>query len=600
MTKAKKTPLRSEIAVSDTWDLTVLFKDDAAWDRAIKKLEKKISKFAEFRGKLGESAAMLRVCCDFQVEFEKEAERVGNYAGLKASEDLANSLYQGMIARFAHLAMIANEAASYIAPEIQAIPLKKMESFLKSKELQPFKFQLEKLLRYRPHILSEAEERILAMQGEISDTADKIFSQLNDADMKFGSVKNERGEILELTQSSFRGFLESSKRSVRMEAYKKFYAGYAAHENTLAATLSSSVLQDVYAARVRNFPSSLDAALFGEKVPESVYDNLIDAVHANLDTVYRYMDIRRRALKLKDLYFWDNYVPIVQMPKKLISYDEAVVTVCDALAPLGKEYCATLKAGLEGRWVDRYENQGKRSGAFSGGGYFGPPYILMNYKEDVIDHVFTLAHEAGHSMHTGFSAKTQPYQDYQYSIFVAEVASTFNEQLLNHYYLERVKDKKARAFFLNREIDEIRGTVIRQTMFAQFEKNIHRLAEGGEPLTLELFRLVYHELLELYFGPGFTVDDDLELECFRIPHFYNSFYVYKYATGLAAAIALSEQVLNGGEKERERYLNFLRCGGSKYPLDALRDAGVDMERPEPVDKAMGRFKELVDEMETLI
>ena len=600
MTKTKRVPLRSDVPVADTWDLSPLYKSDAAWNRAFVRLDEHIPRFASFRGKLGRSAQTLRACCDFQVDFEKEAERLGSYASLKASENVADSSYQGMLGRYVHVATKANETASFIAPEIQAIPKKRMDGFLESAVLKPFRFQIERLLRYKPHILSEAEERILAMQGEVAETAGKVFGQLNDADLKFGFVKNERGEIIELTQGSFRGLLESPKRSVRKEAFDKFYASYNAHENTLAAALSSSVLQDVYQARVRNFPSSLDAALFADKIPASVYDSLIEAVHANLETVYRYLEIRRRALKLRDLRFYDTYVPIVKVPRKHTPYSEAVNTVSEAFKPLGEEYRRVLSAGLAGGWVDRYENHGKRSGAFSGGGYVGPPYILLNYKEDVIDHVFTLAHEAGHSMHTFYSARQQPFQDYRYTIFVAEVASTFNEQILNHYLLERARDKPSQAFLINREIDEIRGTLIRQTMFAEFEKVIHAIAERGEPLTLERLRAEYRALLDLYFGPGLTIDMPLELECFRIPHFYSAFYVYKYATGLAAAIALSEKVLHGGPKEREQYLAFLRSGGSKYPLEQLRDAGVDMEKPEPVAAAMQRFKGLVDKLETLV
>jgi oligoendopeptidase F len=600
MSTVKKVPLRSEIPAADTWDLSPLIKNDTDWDRAYRKLERETPRFIEFRGKLGRSAKTLRTCCDFQVAFEKQAERLGSYASLKSSENVADSAYQGMLARFIHLATRSSEAASYIAPEIQAIPKKRMQAFLRSPVLMPFRVQLERLLRYKPHILSEAEERILAMQGEIADTAGKIFGQLNDADLKFGFVKNERGELVELTQSSFRGLLESPKRSVRREAFDQFYAEYGAHANTLAAALGSSVLHDVYQARVRKFASALDAALFAEKIPASVYDNLVAAVHANLDTVYRYLELRRKALKVKELRFCDNYAPIVQIARWHAPYAKAVDLVCAALEPLGADYRRTLEAGLRGRWVDRYENQGKRSGAFSGGGYIGPPYILMNYKEDVIDHVFTLAHEAGHSMHTYYSARHQPFQDYRYSIFVAEVASTFNEQLLNRHLLDRATDRKSRAFLINREIDEIRGTLIRQTMFAEFEKIIHAIAESGEPVTLERIRAEYGALLGRYFGPGFTLDEALSLECFRIPHFYSAFYVYKYATGLSAAIALSQQVLDGGARERDRYLTFLGSGGSKYPLDLLRDAGVDMETPGPVDTAMARFKHLVEELETLL
>jgi len=434
------------------------------------------------------------------------------------------------------------------------------------------------------------------MQGEVAGTAERVFSQLSDADLKFGFVTNDQGDRIELTQSSLRGLLESPKRSVRRTAFGKFYAAYEAHANTMAAALSSSVLQDIYQARVRNYPSAIEAALFAEKIPMSVYDNLIQAVHDNLETVHRYLEIRRKALKLKEIHFYDTYVPIVRAAKTRRTYNEAVDIVCTALAPLGRAYCRTLEKGLRGRWVDRCENIGKRSGAFSAGGYTGPPYMLMNYKEDVIDSIFTLAHEAGHSMHTHYSVMHQPFQYYRCTIFVAEVASTFNEQLLNKHLLANARNKTRRLFLISRQIDEVRGTLIRQTMFAELERTLHALVEAGEPLTLERIRHEYRQLLDMYFGPGFTVDDALELEGLRIPHFYSAFYVYKYATGLSAAIALSERVLNGEKKDRERYLTFLKSGGADYPLELLRAAGVDMERPEPVAAAMAHFKHLVDEL----
>jgi oligoendopeptidase F len=599
--KIKRVPLRSQVAVEDTWDLAPLYRNDQAWEKAYKALARLVPRFEEFEGRLGRSAKVLRACYDFQVEFEKLAERLGSYAYLKSSEDVANNTYQGMVARFVHLATHASEAASYIAPEIQAIPKKTMDAFLKSPELQPYKFQIKKLLRYKPHILSLAEERLLAMQGEVAESVGKIFGQLNDADLKFGTVVNERGETIELTHSSGRPLLESPKRAVRKETFEKLYAAYESHSNTFAATFHGNVLQDVYHSRARNFPSCIEAALFGDNIPLSVYDSLIEAVHANLDTVYHYLDVRRSALKLKDLHIYDTFVPIVKMDRVKRPYEAGVDMVCAALEPLGDEYVGALRKGLlEGRWVDRFENRNKRSGAFSGGGYFGPPYILMNYQDEVLDSVFTLAHEAGHSMHTHYSAKNQPYQDFQYTIFVAEVASTFNEELLNHYLIERAADKKMRAYLVNREIDEIRGTLIRQTMFAEFEQITHAIAEDGEPLTLERTREEYDKLLALYFGPKFKIDPVLSLECYRIPHFYSAFYVYKYATGIAAAIALSEDVLQGGTAERNRYLSFLKRGGSKYPLDNLRAAGVDMETPQPVARAMSRLKELVVELESLV
>lgn len=597
----KHLPKRNKVAPQNTWDLSPLFKSDTAWMRAFNRLLAQAPMLAQFRGTLGRSPKALLACLAFQSAFEREAERLGEYAGLKCAEDVGDSTYQGLVARYMHLATTANELASYIAPEIQAIPSARMRTFLKDKRLAAYRLQLEKLLRYKPHILSEPEERLLAMQGETVESASRIFSQLNDADLSFGTLVNEHGETLPLTQGSFRAFLESHTRNVRKQAFGQFYAEYDAHKNTLAAALNASVLQDVYHARVRHFASAREAALFADKVPVSVYDNLIEAVHSQLDVVYRYFDVRRRALHLKSLHVYDTYVPLVRTVRHKTAYEDAARTVCDALAPLGKEYVHPLQEGLlRKRWVDRYENAGKQSGAFSSGSYDGPPYILLNYKGEVLDHVFTLAHEAGHSMHSYFSVRNQSFQDYRCSIFVAEVASTFNEQLLNAHMLGQSQDRETRAYLINREIDEIRGTLVRQTMFAEFERNIHAIVESGEPLTLERIREEYRALLALYFGPHVAIDDLLTLECFRIPHFYSAFYVYKYATGLSAAITLARAVLQGGDAERKRYLAFLQSGGSKFPLDQLRDAGVDLTSPAPVADAMAHFEALVDELETLV
>ena len=603
---AKKTdsgsiPKRSAVAVKNTWDLTPLFKTDTAWERAFKRLERQVESLADFRGTLGRSAKRLREALDFEVAFDKQAERLGQYAFLKASEDVANSTYQAMVQRYVHLTTHAQEIASYMAPEIQAIPATRMKTLLKSKELEPFRFSLEKLLRYKPHILSESEERLLAMQGEVAGTASTVFSQLNDADLRFGYIQDDRGRRVELSQSSFTSMLESRKRKVRKEAFFQFYEEYEGHANTLAATLGKSVLQDVYQARVRNHSSAREAALFADNVPVSVYDNLIETVHEHLPTVHRYLDVRRKALKIKQLRFYDCYVPLVETRRVSLPYEKAVKQICESLEILGDGYVKVLHEGLtSGRWVDRYENVGKRSGAFSAGGYTGPPYILMNYKPDTLNGIFTLAHEAGHSMHTYFSAKGQPYQYHDYTIFVAEVASTFNEQLLGKYMRDRAKSKAMKAYLVNKEIDEIRGTLVRQTMFAEFEKVIHELAEQGYPLTVEVFRAEYRKLLEAYFGPEFALNEELTLEGLRIPHFYSAFYVYKYATGISAAIALNERVANGDKAELDAYLSFLKSGGSKFPLDLLRDAGVDMEQPEPIAAAMQRMSGLVDELEDLL
>lgn len=600
MAKIKSLPRRTQVKSADTWDLASLFSDDDAWEAAFAKWEKRIRDFAKHRGKLGDAPKALAACLKFDAEFDRAGERLGVYAYLKSAEDTGNSAYQRMLGRHRNAASRAGQEASFIRPEILAIAPDTMETFLAAKELAPWRLTLERLLRERSHTLSDREEKLLAMQSEMAAAAGLVFRQLNNADLKFGFVENERGEKVELSHASFSALLHSPNRTVRQTAFTQYYRQFAAHENTLAATLQGSIQRDVFYARARNFSGSLAAALFPDNVPAAVYDNLIASVRRHLPVLYRYYDLRRRKMKLRKVHHYDTYVPILSELEVRHDWREACEKVSDALAPLGDEYGGVLRAGLLGRWCDRYENQGKQSGAFSCGSYDGDPYILMNYQPTVLDHVFTLAHEAGHSMHSHYSARHQPYHYYQYTIFVAEVASTFNEQLLSKHLLSRAKDDRERAYLVNREIDAIRGTIIRQTMFAEFEKITHELAERNEPLTLERFKQVYRELLEAYFGPDFTLDDELSLECFRIPHFYRAFYVYKYATGMSAAIALAERVTSGGQRELADYLRFLQGGCSQDPLDLLRGAGVDMARPEPVDTALARFESLVAELDELL
>lgn len=599
--KQKTLPPRSKVKQADTWDLSSLFPNDKAWETAFAKWEKQIKRYEKFRGTLGRGAEQLAACLKFDATFDRMAERLGTYAFLKTAEDTANSEYQRMMGRYQHASSEAGQAASFIRPEILAIPTKKFQQFLKSKSLKLYRLMLERLVRYKPHTLSDGEERLLAMQSQMADTANQAFRQLTDADFKFGMVKNEKGETIELSHSSFSALLHSPRREIRRNAFHQYYEVFEGHENALAATLSGSVQRDVYYAKARDFPSAIEAALFSDKVPLKVYDSLIDAVRSRRDTINRYLDLRRRKMRLKDLHHYDTYVPILSDLDQKRTWKEAVRTVLDSLEPLGEEYCRVLRVGLnEGRWCDRYPNRGKQSGAFSCGTFDGAPYILMNYQPTVLDHVFTLTHEAGHSMHSYFSAKHQPYVYYDYVIFVAEVASTFNEQLLSRRLMQQAKTDEERAYLVNRDIDAIRGTIIRQTMFAEFERIIHALAESGEPLTIECLKEEYGKLLEAYFGPSFVIDPQLKLECLRIPHFYRAFYVYKYATGLSAAIALSERVLHGGAKELSDYLSFLKGGCSKFPLDLLRDAGVDMTKPGPVKTALDRFESLVDQLDELL
>ena len=596
----KQLPKRSEVKPSDTWDLSSLFPSDQAWDEAFAAWQKRIDGYAAYSGRLAESPEKLAECLQFDLDMDRAGDRLGTYAMLKTSEDQANSVYQRMQGRFTQTASRAGQASSFIHPEILAIASAKMDEYLQAPVLAPYKLLLTRILRFKPHTLSEKEEKLLAMQSEMAGAAEHIFRQLNDTDIKFGTVKNEKRQPIELSHATFTGLLYSPDRDVRQAAFHTYYQQYTAHEHTLAASLNASVEHDVYYAKARNYPTALEAALFPDQVPVAVYDNLIASIHRQLPALHHYYDVRRRKMKLDQIHQYDTYVPILAKMRSRHTWDEAVKTVLTALKPLGSEYGGVLERGLNDRWCDRYENRGKRSGAFSAGSYDGNPYILMNYQPDVLDHVFTLAHEAGHSMHSYFSGKNQPFAYYQYSLFVAEVASTFNEQLLSQYLLTHARDNQERAFLLNRQIDAIRSTIFRQAMFAEFEKLAHASVEAGEPLTLDRIKEIYHGLLKLYFGPDFALDTELDLECLRVPHFYRAFYVYKYATGMSAAIALVARVTGGGRQELDDYLGFLKGGCSKDPLDLLRGAGVDMEEPGRVDSALAQFGRMVKELDSLL
>ncbi len=591
---------RSDVAIGDTWDLSSLYPNDAAWEKDFKKYEKEYKGYAEFRGKLKDSAESIAECLQFDTKLDILSERLGTYAFLKTTEDQANSNYQGLVARFQNLASQAAQLASFIRPELLAISKAKMEQFLKEACLEPYRLVLQRIVRYREHTLSQKEEELLAMQSEMAHTASHTFRQLNDADLKFGTIKDELGRNVELSNATLSSLLQSPKRAVRKAAFHQYYAVHQAHENTLAATLAGSVHGDVYYAKARGYESALHSSLFSDNIPISVYDNLIGTVRKHLPAVHAYFDMRRRKMKLSSIHHYDTYVPILADQRQTHSWDDAVKLVLDSLEPLGTEYGKTLEKGLRGRWCDRYPNQGKQSGAFSCGTFRADPFILMNYKPDVLNDVFTLTHEAGHSMHSHYSAKHQPFMYYNYTIFVAEVASTFNEQLLAHHLMKQTKKREALAALINHEVDSIRATIVRQTMFAEFEKRIHEMAESGQPMTVASFKATYRELLEAYFGPKFEIDDHLSLECFRIPHFYRAFYVYKYATGLAAAIALSRRVLEGGPAELKDYLGFLKGGCSKDPLDLLKGAGVDMTQPQPIETALTHFSSLVEQLDELL
>jgi len=591
---------RADLPESDKWDLTHLFVSADKWSEDFAWLQKTYPGIVEWRRRLGESTVTLAACLEFEKSLDLKIERLYHFASLQLAEDSANPDYLARMGQLQNLLTKISEAASFMGPEIQAIPDDKFTQFLEDPALAEWRIALKKIRRMKPHVLSEREERLLALGSAALDGYDETFSQLTDVDMKFGVLIDAKGEEKPLTQSSFSSFLVKRDHELRKRAFDQFYDEFQDHQFTLAASLAYSVKADVFRARARNYPSALEASLFRDDIPVAVYDGLIGAVRNNFAPLFRYYELRRRVLGLAELHHYDTYVPLVPEIESHVSFDEATETILSAFAPLGPQYTAALAEGVRGRWCDRYETKGKRSGAFSSGSFGAPPYILMNYKSDVFSDVYTLAHEAGHSMHTWLSQRSQRYQDYNYPIFLAEVASTFNEELLTHHLLEKTADKKMRAYIINRQIDDIRGTLFRQTMFAEFEKIIHGIEERGDALTLDVFKSQYHALLEAYFGSGVVLDPQLDLECLRIPHFYNAFYVYKYATGISAAVALSERVLEKQSGAVEAYLNFLKSGGSKFPLETLQDAGVDMKTPAPIESTLRLFDRRLNELETLL
>lgn len=588
-------PLRSEVAPEDKWNLESMYASVEAWEKDFADWESKISLYAPFRGTLGNGPDALRACLDFCFAMDRQGDKLGTYAFHRLSEDAGNSNSMALQGRFMNAASRAGQEESFLTPELLALPDETLKSYLEAPVLQEYRLWLKREIEEKAHILSEQEERLLAMQSEMAQTPSKTFDQLVDVDMNFGTVTGHQGEKLELSHASYSALLHGKNRDVRRQAFLQYYAEFDAHKNTLASLYAGNVHQDIFYAKARKFPSAREAALFGERIPTDVYDNLIETVHSFLPKLYEYFEIRRQIMGMEDIHMYDTYVPMFQDAEVNIPWDEAVEVILEAMKPLGEEYTAAMRHGLTvDRWCDRYENRGKDSGAYSGGCYDSFPFILMNYRKDSLDSVFTLAHEAGHSMHSYLTRKNQPYIHGDYRIFVAEVASTFNEQLLLNHLLSKQPEKRQKLNLINKAIDEIRGTIFRQTMFAEFEREVHAAAEAGEPLTLDFFLETYRKLLELYFGPQFTLDECLSLEGLRIPHFYRAFYVYKYSIGLSAAIALSQKVLNGGEQELRDYLGFLSGGSSKDPLDLLLGAGVDMRKPEPVAAALEKFSQLVD------
>lgn len=591
---------RSQLQERDTWNLKGLYASANDWQADCIALESQLGTYASFAGTLGTSAARLKACLEFDTQLSRTLESIYTYAHLRNDEDKTHTGHQAEYEKATQLLTRYQQASSFINPELMDIPEATMRDFLNDPELEFFKYHIEKQLRFREHTLSAKEEALLAASSEMARTPQNVFGMLDNTDLNLGQIEDAEKRTVQITHGNFQSLLQNYDRRIRRETFESVYKSYEQHQYTFTALLDGSLKKDMFYARARNYPSVREQALFTENIPVTVYDQLIETVHNNLEPLYKYFAIRKRRLKLDELHVYDCSVPLVENIKWDMNYEKAVITIGEALAPLGEDYVATVTQGLlENRWVDRYECKGKRSGAYSSGCYDSNPFILMNYMDDNINSVYTLAHEAGHSMHSHFSKSHQEYLYADYTIFVAEVASTFNEALLTRYFLSQDIGPDMKIYLLCREIDNFRGTLFRQTMFAEFERDIYTSAEAGNAMTVDSFKDIYNQLLMRYFGSEVTLDPCLALECFRIPHFYFGFYVYKYATGISAAYALAERVTKGGDAELADYLNFLQSGGSKYPIDLLKGAGVDMSSPKPVATALKKFKDLVDELETL-
>jgi len=585
---AKTLRLREEIPQEDKWKLEDIFASDEEWEKLLKETEKHISLAERFNGNLAKSTDLFIECMKWADKLGLYLEDLFTYARMRRDENNKIALYQGMTDRASMLSVQAGSALSFIVPEILAIPADRFDQLRKDPRMDIYDHFLENILRQKEHVLSPAEEKLLAEASELAAAPSTIFSMANDADLKIGNIKDEDGQEVELTKGNFIKYMESKDRTVRGDAFTTLYAAYGKQINSWAAMLNANIKADVFFTRARHYSSAIEGALDDDKVPVSVYNSLIESVHDFLPEFQRYIQLRKKVLGVDELHMYDIYVPFVPEMDTNISYEEAKLKVRDGLKPLGEEYLKVLDEGYNSGWIDIYENEGKTSGAYSWGTYSSHPYVLLNH-QNTLDSLFTLAHEMGHALHSYFSNKNQVHLYAGYKIFVAEVASTLNESLVMRYLINTTSDDKMKAYLLNHYLEQFRGTVFRQTMFAEFEKEIHAAVEKNESLTAEYLSNIYRDLNLKYFGSDVVVDEQIDIEWARIPHFYNGFYVYKYATGFSAATALAQQIINEGQPAVKRYLDFLAGGGSDYPIELLRKAGVDMERPEPVRQTLRVF-----------
>lgn len=587
---------REEINLEDKWKLEKIYANEDAWEKDFNILKKESPKLREFAGKLNDKEEILKY-----LELNEKVSRLGEtlyvYAHMKSDEDTSNQKYQSYMNKIdAFMAEFASYGAFFV-PEILALPDEFIKDLIKNDErFKIYEFMLMDILKEKPHILTKEMEELLALASDCLDAPSSIHNMLTNADMTFGNIKDEDGDEVELTEGNYSSFIKSKDRSVREAAFKRLFGEYKKFDNTLATTLTSSVKSFNFSARVRKYESPIEASLSPNDIPVSVYENAIKTINDNLSSLHRYVKIKKKLLGLEQMHMYDLYVPIIEVEKEKISFDEGVKLANEGLKPLGEEYLNLFNEGINSGWIDKYENKGKRGGAYSWGGYDTMPYVLLNYHNELND-VSTLVHEMGHSLHSYYSRKTQPYYYAGYTLFCAEVASTTNEALLIHYLIEKEQDKKKKLYLINQELEQIRTTVFRQLMFAEFELYTHNALNSGEALTAADYSAKWHELNVNYFGPDMVVDEDIDMEWARIPHFYSDFYVYQYATGYAAASAFANAILEGKENAVEKYKGFLKAGGSKYPIDILKDAGVDMTTSEPLEATIHRFNELLDMLE---
>ncbi|HKP51563.1 MAG TPA: oligoendopeptidase F [Chloroflexia bacterium] len=596
----KTLPARADVDIQYKWNLEGAYAEDKLWDAEHDEVGPMLERVAAMQGKLSESAHTLLEALQLRYEISRRVGRLFSYARMRRDEDNTIAHYQAMDDKSRALYTRAQEATSFFNPEMLAIGREKIDAFLREEEgLKIYTHMFDDLFREQEHMLSEREEALLAGAGEMAAGPTLIFEMLTEADMTYGTVTDEEGQEADLTHGRYLRFMQSPDRRLRSEAFHKFLGTYHKFRNTIATCYSTEVKKSIFYAKARKYGSSLEASLSPDNIPVSVYEGLVGAVNDNLHLLHRYMKLRKRVLQVDELHMYDLYVPLVPDVENVIPYDQATRTVMESLAPMGNTYLAAVQEGFESRWTDVYETPNKSSGAYSWAVYGVHPFMLLNY-QDTLNDMFTLAHEMGHSIHTYFSHQTQPYIYSDYTLFVAEVASTLNEALLSHHLLKSTDDKSMRLAIVNYSLEQFRTTLFRQTMFAEFEKLAHERAESGKALTAEALSDIHYGLNVKYHGPDVTVDPEIAIEWARIPHFYRNFYVYKYSTGMAAAIALSKQILDEGEPAVKRYISFLSGGSSNYSIDLLKGAGVDMTAPSTVAQALQVFGERIDEMERLL